>query len=238
MDRLEANLESIMFMLSWVKMNSTNIENANTPPPSLRHYQLINMDTYITEYEATFIKKEQESVLWRFRNSPWLTGKYKNLVIRYYNDGIVEKHDASGGSIVRNPYGLITDTQDDEDKFDDGFDFIRRLIGLNALCMTFLANFKPELKEYTETKVEHIKKKPGGKIRKKSHTQIALWRYTDAHKNEHITHRKCAYRFNVRGHYRHYKNGKIVFVKAYEKNRDKPTRKETVYRLPQGGGTP
>ena len=33
---------------------------------------------------------------------------------------------------------------------------------------------------------------------------------------------KCMYRYSVRGHYRHYKNGKVVWIKSYDKNADKP----------------
>ncbi len=33
---------------------------------------------------------------------------------------------------------------------------------------------------------------------------------------------KCSYRYSVRGHYRHYKNGKVVWITTYDKNKDKP----------------
>ena len=33
---------------------------------------------------------------------------------------------------------------------------------------------------------------------------------------------KCPYRYSVRGHFRHYKNGKVVWVKSFDKNKDKP----------------
>lgn len=33
---------------------------------------------------------------------------------------------------------------------------------------------------------------------------------------------KCMYRYSVRGHFRHYKNGKVVWVKPFDKNKDKP----------------
>ena len=36
--------------------------------------------------------------------------------------------------------------------------------------------------------------------------------------------RKCGYRFTVRGHMRHYKNGRTVWIKPYDKNKDKPFR--------------
>ena len=35
---------------------------------------------------------------------------------------------------------------------------------------------------------------------------------------------KCGYRFSVRGHVRHYKSGKTIWIRPFEKNKDKPFR--------------
>ena len=36
--------------------------------------------------------------------------------------------------------------------------------------------------------------------------------------------KKCGFRFTVRGHYRHYKSGKVVWIESYDKNKDKDFR--------------
>jgi len=41
---------------------------------------------------------------------------------------------------------------------------------------------------------------------------------------------KCKFSFSVRGHYRHLKSGKTVFIKPYKKNRGKPER-DSIYRI-------
>ncbi len=59
--------------------------------------------------------------------------------------------------------------------------------------------------------------------------QRVVKRYCECNQS-HSTHSKCIYSFDVRGHYRHYKSGKTVFIKPFEKNKGKP-KKDTIYKI-------
>lgn len=46
-----------------------------------------------------------------------------------------------------------------------------------------------------------------------------------------FSHKKPTESFSVRGHFRHYKNGKVVWINAYIKNKDKRLHKDKTYKL-------
>lgn len=105
----------------------------------------------------------------------------------------------------------------------------------HSWLFSFLAIFSPDLRGYTEKQIEVTRKKPNGKTKKQTVTHIALWKYiSDVQSGKkHLSRNKCAFSFGVRGHYRHYKSGKVVFIHPYEKNRDKTQCKDTTYVFPR-----
>ena len=57
--------------------------------------------------------------------------------------------------------------------------------------------------------------------------EISITKLTSKHSSWKIS---CA--FTVRGHYRHYSNGKIVFIKSYIKGKDKDFQNQTITLAP------
>lgn len=96
--------------------------------------------------------------------------------------------------------------------------------------LLFVAFYEPEVKEYVEKERKTVYGKKGKKV--ETNSTVNLRRYV-SDLNSHakrLPHRKCPYSFGVRGHYRHYKSGKVIFIKAFEKNKGKPS-KQTVYKI-------
>lgn len=46
--------------------------------------------------------------------------------------------------------------------------------------------------------------------------------------------KKIDHEFSVRGHYRHYKNGKTIWIREYTKGRDKKQRRDKTYKIGEG----
>lgn len=97
-----------------------------------------------------------------------------------------------------------------------------------ATVMAYIVNFEPETveKEQGETKNKESKRRntsPRGQKRpQNSVLYLNPIKYITESKNavQHkYTHPSCA--FSVRGHYRHLKSGKVVYVHPYEKNTGK-----------------
>lgn len=97
-----------------------------------------------------------------------------------------------------------------------------------ATVMAYIVNFEPEIveKEPEETESKGIKMRSASPRKQKRPQSSVLYlnpiKYISDGKN--ATHRKytppsCA--FSVRGHYRHMKSGKVVYVHPYEKNTGK-----------------
>lgn len=97
-----------------------------------------------------------------------------------------------------------------------------------ATVMAYIVNFEPEIveKEPEETESKEIEMRSASPRKQKRPQNSVLYlnpiKYIADGKN--ATHRKytppsCA--FSVRGHYRHMKSGKVVYVHPYEKNTGK-----------------
>lgn len=97
-----------------------------------------------------------------------------------------------------------------------------------ATVMAYIVNFEPEIveKEPEETESKEIEMRNASQRKQKRPQNSVLYlnpiKYIADGKN--ATHRKytppsCA--FSVRGHYRHMKSGKVVYVHPYEKNTGK-----------------
>lgn len=98
----------------------------------------------------------------------------------------------------------------------------------------FFNYYEPELKEYEqrERKTVYNPKKKKSKKTVQGSTIVNLNKYIHDI-NSHVKrlpYRKCPYSFGVRGHYRHYESGKVIFIKPHRRNVDKPS-KQAVYRI-------
>lgn len=114
--------------------------------------------------------------------------------------------------------------------------FAELVAHMHCYIMYFMANFEQELVEYQEKKIEKkpAKKKRGKKpqkVRATSVQVIRIQKYIHDVKTgkktmkRHYT--KCTHSFGVKGHYRHYNNGKVVWIAPYQKNSKKNGQKKS-----------
>lgn len=97
--------------------------------------------------------------------------------------------------------------------------------GFYFLTMAYISMYKKsvEPKERKVTKSKHKRSK-----KKETYfTYLINSHYHSEYQGGH--HASPSYSFKVRGHYRHLKNGKRIWVREYVKGKDKP--KEKVYKL-------
>ena len=101
----------------------------------------------------------------------------------------------------------------------------------------FLAYFKPETEKYktkeqssAKSVTKKPKKKAPNKKKKETVSVLNLSRYIQDIKEgrEKLPRRKCPYAYKVRGHFRHYKSGKTVWVKEFTKNTEERRRARTI----------
>lgn len=101
-------------------------------------------------------------------------------------------------------------------------------INMWAILMAYIVNFEPEIVQIDDEPSEPDSKKPRSTSPRKQKWPENSVLYLNPVKfigeSKNAVHRKytppsCA--FSVRGHYRHYKSGKVVYVHPYEKNTDK-----------------
>ena len=97
---------------------------------------------------------------------------------------------------------------------------------------------KPEYAQSEEIPSWKAKQEENEKEYKSSYKYTKVVKKYNIFKNEQekkIRQMQCP-SWSVRGHYRHYKNGKTVFVKAYSKgkNRDKQEPEEKIYKICEG----
>lgn len=97
-----------------------------------------------------------------------------------------------------------------------------------ATVSAYIANFQPELVEADRKEPKSngasVHKTSGKPANKAADRVIYLKPIVFTHEGESPVKRKytpCENVFSVRGHYRHYKSGKVVYVQPYEKNAGK-----------------
>lgn len=235
MNVLLVNLESLTFMLNWL---STHKITLAFPPAVLNAYELqldIAGKSGIV-HKAQFKEDTDTSCrTWEFEVYGMGEKSSENLYLQFFDDGTVQEVDEEGAGTFDNPYGVDMKALQYTHDNDDGFQIYRSTTFTHCICMHFLAAFQPELREYTDKQVKVTKIKPNGKPKKQVYTRISLWKYIkDVQSSvKRLPPSKCDFCFGVRGHYRHYKSGKVVFVHPYEKNKGKPQRKDTRYVLPE-----
>lgn len=107
-------------------------------------------------------------------------------------------------------------------------DFKQNSITVWATVSAYIVNFQPELVERDQGKAKSngasVHKAIGKTANKAADRVVYLNPITFTHENESGAKRKytpCENAFSVRGHYRHYKSGKVVYVHPYEKNTGK-----------------
>lgn len=94
-----------------------------------------------------------------------------------------------------------------------------------ATVSAYIVNFQPELVEADQKEPKSngasVHKAIGKAANKASDRVIYLNPIAFTHEHEDPVKRKytpCENAFSVRGHYRHYKSGKVVYIQPYEKN--------------------
>lgn len=102
---------------------------------------------------------------------------------------------------------------------------IQSAITVWASALAFVLNFHPEVIKKTSNSYEGT----NGCRRKEKSTQQKncviylnnVYQYTNSISPQKRKYTPCETQFSVRGHYRHMKSGKIVYIKPYEKNTGK-----------------
>lgn len=102
---------------------------------------------------------------------------------------------------------------------------IQSAITVWASVLAFVLNFHPEVIKKTSNSDEGT----NGCKRKEKSTQQKnciiylnnVYQYTNSINSQKRKYTPCETQFSVRGHYRHMKSGKIVYIKPYEKNTGK-----------------
>lgn len=106
-----------------------------------------------------------------------------------------------------------------------------------ATVSAYIVNFQPELVEADRKEPKSsgatVHKAIGKAANKASGRVVYLKPIVFTHEGENAVKRKytpCENAFSVRGHYRHYKSGKVVYIQPYEKNtgKDKDKRNKVL----------
>lgn len=107
-------------------------------------------------------------------------------------------------------------------------DDINSTITIWATVSAYIVNFQPELVEAEQKEPKgngaSVHKAIGKAANKASDRVVYLKPIVFAHEGESHVKRKytpCENAFSVRGHYRHYKSGKVVYIQPYEKGAGK-----------------
>lgn len=111
---------------------------------------------------------------------------------------------------------------------NDSFD---RLVNNRKYIMTKIEERDKKVKEVKKTKSNSRHKKNNKKYEKKEiYLLNELVEYVSNSNSHHVITCEC---WTVRGHYRHYKNGKIVFIPSYNKGKykNKNIEQDKVYTL-------
>lgn len=113
-------------------------------------------------------------------------------------------------------------------------DFVNGLLSTYCGLMAYIT-YGDDNKHYT-----FVKRICDTKKKSKSKANYAkIYTYINRKRTEYIarttivgtrTHSSPSVSFNVRGHYRHLKNGKVIWIKEYTKGAGKP-KKDTVYKF-------
>lgn len=118
----------------------------------------------------------------------------------------------------------------------DGFWFYKTLLKLVAGVIYALNNPKQiEITETRDIQVSNVKKKNNRKKKHSNVRYISNVRYLNIPSDENKTSKSYNYTmeaWEVRGHWRHLKNGKQVWIEAYVKgDKEKLGQEDTVYKL-------
>lgn len=101
------------------------------------------------------------------------------------------------------------------------------MYGAYFTIMEYIAKYKPEntleIKESKNVKSRHRNSK-----KTVTNTTYLFRSFRGGNHSKRHTNPSCS--FSVRGHYRHLKNGKTIWIKEYIKHADKP-RKDKTYKL-------
>ena len=109
---------------------------------------------------------------------------------------------------------------------DIPIDTLNQLATFYILLMVYIATYKKSIEpQKAKAENKHIGNKK--KKNKPRYTYIFNINYSSEYKGGH--HASPSYAFKVRGHYRHLKNGKKIWIREYTKGEGKP--KERKYRL-------
>lgn len=107
-------------------------------------------------------------------------------------------------------------------------EFKQNSITVWATVSAYIVNFQPELVEVDQKEPKSngttVHKANAKAANKAADRVIYLNPITFTHEHENAVKRKytpCENAFSVRGHYRHYKSGKVVYIQPYEKNAGK-----------------
>lgn len=107
-------------------------------------------------------------------------------------------------------------------------DYRMSVVSLYASLMTYMEHNREVVTERTVTKQVVKKKGKNGKNKKKSVSYLKRTVYDLPNiiqtSNQKREYNKPDYQYTVRGHWRHYKSGKQIWVPSYDKNKDKPKR--------------
>ena len=107
-------------------------------------------------------------------------------------------------------------------------DEIQSIITIYSSLMALIVYHKPE-KETAATRNQHQETKNKRKSGKKGHTYIFSRSQNGPRILRRGQHASISAAFSVRGHYRHYKNGKVVWIKPY--NKGTGDRKDKTYKI-------
>ena len=103
-------------------------------------------------------------------------------------------------------------------------DELRRLQKENPTIITEDYDDSTEPSTYKKKEYKETSTKDGNKvIDLKSGIKMVMKRESYKRVRTHFR-KKCNYQYSVVGHFRHYKNGKTVYVNPYNRNKDKPFR--------------
>lgn len=250
MDRVAIDLESIKFISDWYERTDVKI---NQIPIVFQNYQLDFYESgqhmvcdFAFKDDQTFMGKctlfKAGSTQYSMKVSYSAYCDYSSLALKRISElmGVAKEDIQFDESQILNfqvGFDFNFDEQDPEYAFKKHIATVTAYF--NIYLMYFMANYQPELEEYVTTKRETVTKRK--KSNKKSHnsvsvTYINIIKYIRDVKNGKKKlprhNKRCQYAFGVKGHYRHYKNGKVVWIAPHTRNTlEQRKKRDKTYKL-------
>lgn len=195
--------------------------------------------TYYAEYKSA---KNQTLFVWLWDlifHVPFVGTNYMDVLISSYTDarGLIYEAEHRGKKFIENYIQSALQTPAINDEL---LAFLQTMAWINYIQEhpEYKAQTQGEVHERTSARNATVSQKITGKQKEEKIHTIMLSAIKIESSSEKVmrvlkskTPQRIASCWSVRGHMRHYKNGKTVYIKPYEKGTDKTQRVKKIYQV-------